>query len=231
MQKFFLIFFLVALSFEVKAQLKKIDNSGRYPADLIIKIAPLSLIDIKQSFQIAVEYKVKPRLTFQNEVGYINNNVFNLYPDEDFMNLRGFRTRFESRFYQKNFLDEVNGFYLAPEIFFVHTNYQRASELGRGCTGWNCDYFERIKYSVIKNVVGYHFKFGYQRVSYGRVLLDIYGGFGLRHVFMHTPGVELEQDSLREPSDLFPSGFGTFNRGKFTRYSMSLGLKVGYLIK
>jgi hypothetical protein len=54
--------------------MKSIDNLGKYPADLIIKLAPLSLIDFKQSLQVAVEYKIKPRTTFQNEIGYINNH-------------------------------------------------------------------------------------------------------------------------------------------------------------
>lgn len=233
MKKLFVLLFIVVVSHIAKSQivnLDRVDNIEKYPGNLILKFSPLSLIDYRQSIQFAVEYKVKPRITFQNEIGYINN-FMDLYEYRNDMNMKGLRTRFETRFYKQNVLQEVNGFYLAPEVFFVHTAYQRETELGRGCVDWNCDYFELKKYTINKNVFGYHFKIGYQNISYDRILMDIFGGFGVRHVFIHTTDTEVEQESVSERSDVFPFSFGPFNKGSFTRPSMSLGFKVGYLIR
>ncbi|MDQ3535737.1 MAG: DUF3575 domain-containing protein [Bacteroidota bacterium] len=231
MRKTFFFFFIICAHLTVNAQdlhMKSIDNLGKYPADLIIKLAPLSLIDFKQSLQVAVEYKIKPRTTFQNEIGYINN-LLNLYTYDDYRNMKGLRTRFEIRFYQKNFFDYVSGFYIAPEIFYVYTNYQRIGELGRGCLAGRCDYFERKKFTVHKDVFGYHFKVGYQRIANDRILFDFYGGAGLRHVFIHSPDTETEQDFFNEQSDLDP--LRPYNNGTFLRPSFSLGMKIGYLLK
>lgn len=200
------------------------DSLSAYPPKVIIKFSYLSLFDFKQSIQFAVEYKIKSRINFQNELGYINTLINNLYSYENFRDLKGLRTRFEVRFYQKNRYKEVKGFYLAPEIFYIYSQYKRRREVGRGCVDGGCDYFELKDYIVYKNIFGQHFKIGYQTEISGNFLIDFYGGVGIRHVFIHAPEVETA-DRRRD----FMAG--NHDNGTFLRPSMSLGFKVGYLVR
>ncbi len=229
MKKFIFIVLLLPCWSLSKAQIhpyiyNPYDSLAEYAPARILKFSYLSLFDYKQSIQFAYEYKIRPRVTLQNELGYINTLIKGLYSYENFQNMRGIRTRFEARFYRKNRFNQVNGFYLAPEIFYVYTQYQRQKELGRGCVSGTCDFFELKRFQVYKNVVGVHFKVGVQIDLSPKLLLDIYGGLGLRMVYIHAPEAEKEDFRLNE-------FFFQYNNGEFLRPSMALGLKLGYILK
>lgn len=198
----------------------------------ILKFAPLSLLDIYSSIQFAVEQKIGKKASAQFEAGYIFPiNINEGAEDRKYENLQGLRFRSELRYYLVLSKDKTGGLYLAPEVLFIDLNYdvKQVAKIyfpeGNGAS-----YYKQYEYEVDKNIFGYHAKVGYQEVS-GRFVLDLYGGLGGRNATISSgkfveEGVRFVDN--RRAWDFFPS---EKESGSYHKPSVSLGFKIGYLIK
>ncbi len=196
----------------------------------VIKFAPLSLFDLDNTVQFGFEYPLKRKWTIQAEAGY-GNHYLNLYHhtnDTDYYrNRETWRMRSEIRLYLSRRRTTPWGWYIAPEFFYKRINFTEQGSIGRECEDGICAYFERARYKILKDVIGYHFKIGVQHLVGRRITLDWYYGLGARHIYIKSPSFG-PNDSTGENW-----GFITVNPGRPGTYrlvSMALGLKIGYLI-
>lgn len=198
---------------------------------LVLKFAPLSLLDFYSALQMALEYRVGKVSSIQVEGGY----VLPLLPkdtgyEKNFRDIHGYRLRAEYRYYFELNRDETGGAYFAPEIMFLRVNYDRTGTYGINISGLpGYDYYQQLDYEVFKDVLAYHLKAGYQKKVTDFLLLDFYGGLGARHVFIDSnrPGMMGEGKVIKEET-LFHN---IYDKGTFYRISASLGFKIGFLLK
>lgn len=196
----------------------------------IVKFAPLSLLDPHNTLQFGFEYPLKGRWTLQAEAGY-GNRYFNLYyysnDQDDLYNRETWRVRVEGRYYLSRRRAAPWGWYFAPEVLYKRINFIEQGSIGRECEDGVCAYFERTRYKILKDVVGYHVKFGAQYLLGKRITLDFYQGVGFRNIYVKSPSFR-ENDSNR--SDVLFFTLNPESPGRYRLLSMSLGLKVGYLL-
>lgn len=198
---------------------------------MVLKFAPLSLVDFYSAIQFALEYRIGKVSAIQLEAGYITP----LLPkdtsfEDDFREMEGYRVRSEYRHYFRLNSDQTGGLYFAPEILFLHVDFERTGTFGINVTGLpDYDYYQQMDYDVTKEVLGYHAKIGYQKKFTDYFILDFYGGLGARHVFIDSnrPGVIGRSEVIREEY-LFHN---LYDKGVFHRVSASLGFKIGFLLK
>ncbi len=205
---------------------------------LVFKLAPLSLFDPDNTFQAGAEYCLSDRWSLQSEFGYGNYRT-NLVQQDQYGRYNGkenkevWRTRFEVRHYYTPFYQNPhNNPYVALEVFYKRVNFLENKTLGRDCDQGNCAYFEDVAYKVFKNVVGSHIKVGFQRILFKRFLSDIYFGFGFRLIYINAPG--LPESAVPQNGRQFLlvniSPISPDEPGSYQSFSMSLGLKLGYLL-
>jgi hypothetical protein len=197
-------------------------DSCRIPR-VIIKFAPLSLIDFYSSIQAGVEFRLSPLVGLQTELGYIMPLTGNLiYDYEQYKRMTGVRSRNEIRFYLGNsFIDGEQ--YLALEAMFTRVRFQREGIFGFNCGTFECDYFEKSHYSLVQNIKAFHVKYGFQNINYKNIVFDFYGGVGIRSVEVLTVD-KPEATQFRRP--LFWNGENIVTVWP----SLSFGVKVGYVL-
>lgn len=192
----------------------------------IIKFSPLSLIESLQSVQFALEHQLGGRISLQHEAGYIYKfDEVDIWGSSDpYLNTRGVRLRNEIRYYFDPKPKKLEGGYFAGELLYNFLRFDKSTSVGRDCNGsWNCQYYEYMYYRAQKQVFALHLKVGYQALMANRLVLDIYGGYGGRH---------LKELNLHPPEGLQPNDRFNFTGEKYidNRISLSLGFKLGYLL-
>lgn len=221
----FLLYFF-SCSFNVNCQILRdsLSQKETLTPRVILKWAPLSLIDIYSSVQFALEYRIGGKSTVQAEAGYI----FPIHISEssfrdNYDNMRGYRVRTEYRYYL-HIKDRTGGFYVAPEFLFININFDEKDVIQIPMNSFGDFYYQEMRYDVNKTVFGYHLKAGYQVVR-DRLVFDFYAGFGSRHVNVQS----------NAPSDRWvnenSSVYSKDERGKATRISASHGVKLGILLR
>lgn len=213
----------------VTDSLYKTKTPARQPL-LLIKWAPLSLVDQDNTVQFGVEYLFKGPVSLQQEIGY---GWFNFTDNNDngpFKNREVWRSRTELRFYAatNGQLRKPKGPYLAMEFLYKRINYNKQGNVGRECNGFECEYFEKMDYKILKDVYGYHGKIGWQFLIENRLAIDLYIGGGLRGINVKSPGLPADENNFGEDT-----GFGIARPtepGSYTLISMCGGFKFGYLI-
>jgi hypothetical protein len=197
----------------------------------IIKWAPLSLIDQDNTVQFGIEYLFKGPVSLQQEVGY---GWFNFNGKSDngaaYKNREIWRSRTELRFYVANNgqVRRPHGAYLALEFLYKRMNYSKEGNVGRGCNGPDCEYFEKMNYKLFRDVFGYHGKMGLQFIIEKRLAVDLYIGGGLRSIVVKSPGLSEEDSNFSEERGFVLSK--PMEVGRYTLLSMCSGFKLGYLI-
>ncbi len=192
----------------------------KLPPRWAIKLAPLSILDfVDPTIQVGVEYLITPSLGIQQEVGFMRvKNWFNSNNTEEHpRNILRLRT--ELRYYSS--LDRKTP-YIALEGFYKHVSQQREQEIDQG------NYWEKVSYTQIRNVLGFHFKIGWQfSLNHNeRLIMDVYTGIGMRRIVAHTTNREKVPPALLSSDsfiDLQISGNKTY-----TLPSIALGFKIGY---
>lgn len=223
MRFFVLILFLCPLL--LKAQ--DTTQARRELSAPILKFSHLSLIDPLQTIQLALEHPLGRRISLQHEGGYvIGYDDFNIFSGDDpYTRVRGFRLRNELRIYMSALSENrLDGFYFAPEFLYNFVRFDKTSSIGRDCNGnWNCQYYQYMSYRAQKQVFALHFKIGYQEIFLERVVFDIYGGYGWRHI---------KELNVHPPEGLQPGDRFQFDGAQYldNRISISLGFKLGYLL-
>jgi hypothetical protein len=197
----------------------------------VIKWAPFSVLDIDPTMQFGLEYLLKGNWSLQQELGYGHfNHSRTTFNGNNLWNKEVWRSRSEVRLYLSNYTPRPAGVYTAFELLYKRVNFNQEATVGRECEDGRCNYFERVTYKVLRDVVGYHIKFGGQAVVENRVTLDFYTGLGFRNIYVKTPGKGPDVSRGWWDDDeayiaLYPN-----RRGTYRLISGNLGFKVGYLI-
>lgn len=230
---FFIAFFGV-LSIDSDAQ----DSLNK--AHLILKIAPLTMFDIDNTFEFAAEHRLgqSKRWTLSEQLGY-GAGVANLWGENnDFGPAREhYRVKVEARRYDKKASNMAGG-YLAYELFYKQVNDELNRSVGRECDGGPCAYFENLDYPVSKYVVGATIKVGYQArlknedKKKTKFVFDFYVGLGVRRIMIDhkIDGAATQNNSWFGNDGSFPfGGFGYADRAYNIPHG-SLGIRLGYLV-
>jgi len=196
--------------------LYKIRSADTFVEKWVIKFAPYSLADIDGTVQGAVEYVINPSFSIQQELGY-GRFAFWAVDNQPRIPRTVFRARTELRWYLSRYEQNPEGFYLALEAFYKYVSMARDEEVNMG------SYFQKLEYQRIKNVVGGHFKVGWQVRLSDRWLIDLYTGVGVRAIYIDTPGRPASIWSTRRL-------FGERPPGTYVLPSLAMGLKVGYIL-
>ncbi len=212
------------------------DSTIRYrPIPVIIKLGPLSLLfDPDATIQGGLEVRVSPRSSVQAEVGFGHKGL-SVVTDEkqDFADWSIWRVRSEWRYYTSRYRTNKKknihirspfplGNYLAIEGFAKQINATKNLVL------YDPDpNFPNGQQGISRFLMGSHLKWGRQIAIPGqslstlsRVLLDFYGGVGVRY------GIT----ELTPPIDTSGGGFtyDRFKPGNRLQPSLALGLKIGF---
>jgi hypothetical protein len=132
--------------------------------------------------------------------------------------------------YLSNYKPRPTGIYTAFELLYKRVNFNQEANVGRECEEGRCNYFEIVRYKVLRNVVGYHLKIGGQALIEKRVVLDFYTGLGFRNIYVKTPGRGIVESRGWWGEE---EGYITIypnSQGNYRLISGNLGFKVGYLI-
>ncbi len=200
MRLLFYLFYLLGMTLAANAQDSTI--ALRKPTRAIIKIAPLSLLDLDATVQGGLEYRTGGRTSVQGEFGYGRKGLPLLGSDlKNYLKAEVWRGRAEVRFYTGRYRtnrrqniairsDFPLGNYWAIEglykrinvlkqenIYSTETSSQTGSSVSIGA----------LQRPISRYVLGSHLKIGRQFAFYdpykrlfSRTLIDIYIGAGVR---------------------------------------------------
>ena len=208
----------------------------------ILKLAPLSLIDIDPTVQVAVEIPLRPQWSIQQEVGYgwPSLGLFNYQRDLAPKSKSTFRARTEIRYYfspgfrqQTGLQSGPGGFYVAGEALYKRMKHTADSPLPNSLqTSFPLPVVVNERARITRQVYGMHAKIGYQAVvsrsgKTPQFVVDVYMGVGFRIV------------SVRQTSGSTLRG-RAFDTWSFTRFepfegtlgkpSLAGGVKIGWMI-
>ena len=221
MRKFLIILLLCPLYLQAQDSLRT--KVYLYPPVVNLKFSPLSLIDPLSSIQFALEYQIAEKTSLQHELGYITPLLYR--EDLGYKQSSGLRFRSEFRVFLGRQGPVLTGFYLAPELLFIHFRYERNAIYGQDCSDpYTCAYYQYKDYTVQKQVYGVHQKIGFQSIS-SRFLIDLYTGIGYRHVRVRN----IDAPPQYEYYDDF-SFSSRKTEGNYGLPSLSFGFKLGYLL-
>jgi hypothetical protein len=218
------------LSFQFIFAQSKLDSLSEFASRqprLIVKWAPLSIIDPHSTVQLGLEYLFAGPWSFQQEIGYGNN--FEVISENDYLDREIWRFRSEIRKYMDDFKPKGRGAYIGFEVLYKRVNYTKEGRIGRDCEDGDCEFFEIMEYKILKDVIGVHGKFGGQFVIDNRLVVDIYMGGGLRNITVKSPGYPTNPAMFRDEEIGFIKTNPTMP-GNHTLISMSGGFKLGYMI-
>ncbi len=206
--------------------------------NVVLKLAPLSLIDLDPTLQVAVEIPLRPNWSIQQEVGYgwPKLGLFNYQPDLAPKSKSTFRARTEIRYYfspgyrhQVGLKSGPAGFYMAGEALYKQLNHARSTTQSLTANGV---LFPQPTTRITRQIYGMHAKIGYQAVvsragKTPQFVVDVYMGVGFRIISVRQTGGAALQGRA-------------FDAWSFTRFepldgtlrkpSVSGGVKIGWMI-
>lgn len=187
-----------------------------------VKTSPLHLANFYPTIQIAYEFKVGQRTTFQADLGYVLPWHGN---DAEFKDKRGFKVKLEPRYYLLANAKNNLSLYLAAEAYLNYVNFDR-EDVVEECFDLDCQhtYSRRYFYRVRYREPGFGVKFGFQKY-FSDFLIDINTGWAIRFVSYHKPGAapSFAEDEVE--------WFEVPNEKNRTALMPLIGMRVGYRIK
>lgn len=156
-----------------------VQTSTHLPADstvraphVLLKWSPLTFLEFDAGLQLGVEYALGQRTSLQHEAAHL---FYMMHEDETFGKiypLQGFALKTELRRYLGSNATRMSGFYLAPQVQYKHTR-------------WDKDYIKksdgaRVPVEFWKHIVKTNLRLGYQLITPKGFVLDVYGGAGIR---------------------------------------------------
>jgi hypothetical protein len=193
----------------------------KYPK-LIFKVAPLNFLDPLsfRSAQVGFEYRFAPKYSVDFSYGQI-------FGKESLGNSKGtgFKAKSEIRRYLNNKRLRKLSRYLALEGFYHKVDYPSGSSFEDTVTAtiYSEDYF------IKKDLWGLNIKCGFEVCSVNRFIIDIFGGIGFRVKYVR------HLDRARPEDEFHTVDVTAANvrdqEGKYAVFNLSLGFKIGYIIK
>ncbi len=199
------------------AQNKEIDAS--FSPKIIVKYSVLSIVEPENTFQVGVEYLYRPKIAFQQQLGY----TFNTPISQN--NIRGIRSRSEMRFYYTN--GNRAQAYVAPEIL-----YKFLQQYGTR-TFWREEgaYQQVIDFQANRNVIGFMPKIGLtNNILDRKFAIDFALGIGVKATYYRSnvPGDVFNEDFFFA-DEYFNSRLR--NNGHEVLPNFYFGLLIGFVAK
>ncbi|OIN59552.1 hypothetical protein [Arsenicibacter rosenii] len=217
------------------------------PTYAVLKLAPLTLLDIDPAWQAGLELRTIPSVSVQGEIAYGPANWAGPFPN---LNLLGadylqdgwshqpsWRYRGELRYYLPfRFLQtifkpkrQLNGVYIAAEYLHKDIGINKTTSSASGGLITSLDYSQKINRTTRAGhlKIGLQLALSHQKTSFlSRVFIDVYAGAGRRYVnITQTAGPSVLTANGRIPEAL-----------RYTRFIPGLegwlpgiagGLKIG----
>ena len=237
------VFLLLMLWRPARAQIHIDSILKREPPRVILKLAPLTLLELQNTLEAGVEVRLNRRLGIQGQVGYGPEGIMWQRLPDRYYQRENWRGRLELRWYRSQPTRQIRsgqfpvGRYVALDLLYKQLNAVETYTVGRDCPiNGGCAYYQRTTNRITRYIGAVSVKWGRQWVidyrestADPRWLLDAYVGVGLRLATTERPGSLPNEDQI--------SGFLTaFDFNPFTgrdgvTLNVPLGLKVGYVIK
>ncbi len=215
MLRIILTFFLLLSSYSLFAQ----QDLG-LEKQLLVKVSPLSFFEPETIIiQGGLEYFFSNEVSIQSELG-VNGGLFGMKAgrgkNEDF---RIWRSKSELKFYSKKYYWAIDFFVVNKDFIRIDDHYmpfKREIHYNRA----------RIEFQVF----GGGLKFGKQLFISKNLVMDMYGGLGIRCRYRDVEVLELAEFQNRE---FFEIGNPFAERYRFTGWDtvphLTIGIKVGIL--
>jgi hypothetical protein len=203
-----------------------------------IKFCPLALTDgfSFPTIQGGIEIKLSDRLAWYNEFGSKYRKAYFEWSDTSFIKSSGFKVKSEIRYYFPNQFGEekksklMNGVYLSANVFYNRDFYNSAIRYyaNKDTTVETLDNF-----SVKKKVFGINLAIGKQQIIAKHLVIDFYGGLGIR--FRNIENFHREynpdKDLIVPTVDLTYQGIKSIidtNEGTHCMPNLTAGFRIGY---
>jgi len=213
-----LLFFCVLLFSSIIAQKEEKTVQPDSSYKMAVKLNVLSLVDYTPSAQFAFQYKVGRSFYIQHEIGYITHYLSPFWDNSS--NLNGYRLKSQAKLKINNF---KNGsfLYTGLDLMYKSITYRQEDEF----TFFENAYFQKINYGRKKNASTATFLFGYEPNIGNKLVLDVFIGLGIRYVDIK------EKDIPFNAVRLGRGIFGNKTEGTYFLPNVSLGLRMGYILK
>ncbi len=192
---------------------------------LVLKFAPLSLIDINPTYQGAVEYFFSDKYSLQQEVGYGHERwmPFSWEKKNDEQTWR-FRTEFRKYLSPKHGINKYRN-YVAYEAMYKHFTYPISETVTTAQVG----YYQNVHYNYqfVRDTYAVHIKFGQEEIRASNFVVDAYAGAGFRWYNVSKVG---SHPSSNGTIDRFET-ISPIQEGLVKAISFSLGFKIGFVAK
>jgi hypothetical protein len=150
---------------------------------VILKIAPLAAVDMfsRPMIQMGCEYYFNPQWSLEPDLGikYMENNK----ADTSHTNSKGYSIRLELKRYNPSWLEAGPTTYVACQFYYIKDDYNFAVQFYPDSASHEHHIQSSIKtddFAVLKNIYGINFKIGYVMAISKRIVIDLYGGLGIR---------------------------------------------------
>ncbi len=172
----FIFFALLLFSTSIVAQnLEERKTIGFDTPQLIFKWNLLSLTEIEPTFQLGVEYIFKPKIGFQQQLGYIFAN-----PSSD---IWGIRSRSEMKFYLNKSKRRGRPFYVGTEVLYKFARNFGTETFSREGGA----YTQVIDFHTDRNVIGFTPKLGFMNnFENQRFVFDMAFGIGVKATYYNS---------------------------------------------
>ena len=202
MRYFLLILILTISTYQGKSQ-DSLKN--------VLKVSLFSAIDLfNPSVDLSYERFVSKKQSLQFLFGYLLPNGESSH---------GLKFRTEYRFYINQ------GFYFAPELFYMYKNYTTFAAFGKQYDTTYYNYVDTFK--IDKHVIALTGKVGYEYI-YKHFCFDVFSGIGIRYRIVERYNIILKNpnDEVIGPKDL---NLRLFNDGVYPiTLNLSFNIKLGY---
>lgn len=218
--------FLILLVFGAISVSKAQDTVLQYKS--IFKINPFSLVDWhNQSFTLAYERVINSKsvlpFTWQLEAGPILSNY--TFPNE---NYRGYKTRFEIRFYNRS--THIRQFFFGLNTGYNQVWYKTTMSYSPTGNGSSWSGIHRLKeVSFMKKINTVNFLIGYIKPVNKKLYVEFYGGVGTRKTNLKSQTKDYNMVGWQPDNQFDMSGYYT-EAGKFNYPNFTGGIKFGFKI-
>ena len=221
----FLLASLISFSQDT-LKLKPPDEYNYLVPQQVIKLSVVHPLFFYPSMQVAYEFKLSRRLTFQADVGYVFNHRAH---NPKFENKRGVKLKTELRYYLQPDMNQnrINYYSIEPYANFINFGRQ---ETVTECFDLDCAilYSRKYSYQMKYREAGFSLKNGYV-VYFNKFVVDFNFGLALRFVNYIKPDLG-RPGSILFGDDNLNSGYSPIESRRIALGPV-LDLRFGYRLR